>query len=142
MLKTLDINLLSDFKGQFFSNPVLSVCFSICFFSLAGIPPLIGFFSKQFVLYAAIQKGYYFISITAIIVSVISASYYLNIIKILHTIDTDNKSTVPSSTEYSNINSLHSFLISTLTISILFFIFKPSLLLNSTAILSLTLFNY
>jgi NADH-ubiquinone oxidoreductase chain 2 len=109
---------------------------------MAGIPPLIGFFSKQFVLYAAIQKGYYFISITAIIVSVISASYYLNIIKILHTIDTDTKSTVTSSTEYSNINSLHSFIISTLTISILFFIFKPSLLLNSTAILSLTLFNY
>jgi NADH-ubiquinone oxidoreductase chain 2 len=47
------------------------------------IPPLIGFFSKQFVLYSAIQNGNYFISIVAILVSVISASYYLRIIKVL-----------------------------------------------------------
>jgi NADH-ubiquinone oxidoreductase chain 2 len=46
---------------------------------------LIGFFSKQFVLYSALQSGYYFISLIAIIVSVISASYYLKIIKVLHT---------------------------------------------------------
>jgi hypothetical protein len=48
------------------------------------IPPLIGFFSKQFVLYSAVQSGYFFISIVAIIVSVISASYYLKIIRILY----------------------------------------------------------
>ena len=48
------------------------------------IPPLIGFFSKQFVLYSAVQNGYFFISIVAILVSVISASYYLKIIRVLH----------------------------------------------------------
>ena len=52
---------------------------------MAGVPPLIGFFSKQFVLYSALDQGYYFMSILAILVSVISASYYLKIIKILHT---------------------------------------------------------
>ena len=51
---------------------------------MAGIPPLIGFFSKQFVLYSAVQNGYFFISIIAILVSVISASYYLKIIRVLH----------------------------------------------------------
>jgi hypothetical protein len=45
---------------------------------------LIGFFSKQFVLYSAIQSGYFFISIVSIIFSVISASYYLKIIRLLH----------------------------------------------------------
>lgn len=45
---------------------------------------LIGFFSKQFVLYSAVLNGYYFISIVAILVSVISASYYLKIIRLLH----------------------------------------------------------
>jgi hypothetical protein len=45
---------------------------------------LIGFFSKQFVLYSAVQSGYFFISIVAILVSVISASYYLKIIRVLH----------------------------------------------------------
>jgi len=54
------------------------------------IPPLIGFFSKQFVLYSAIQSGYFFISIIAILVSVISASYYLKIIKVLHEMTVTN----------------------------------------------------
>src|SRR5258708_5810142 len=78
-----DINYISELKGQFFLNPVLSITLTICLFSMAGIPPLIGFFSKQFVLYSSIQNGYYFMSIIAIIVSIISASYYLKIIKIL-----------------------------------------------------------
>src|SRR6267142_2670461 len=80
-----DINYISELKGQFFLNPVLSISLTIFLFSMAGIPPLIGFFSKQFVLYSAIQNGYYFMSIIAIVVSIISASYYLKIIKILFT---------------------------------------------------------
>ena len=56
---------------------------------MAGIPPLMGFFAKQFVLYSAIQSGYYFMAIVGIIVSVISASYYLKIIKIIHSIEPD-----------------------------------------------------
>ena len=64
------------------TNPILSLCLAICLFSMAGIPPLIGFFSKQMVLYSAIQSVYYFMSIIAILVSVISASYYLKIINI------------------------------------------------------------
>jgi NADH:ubiquinone oxidoreductase subunit 5 (subunit L)/multisubunit Na+/H+ antiporter MnhA subunit len=79
-----DIKFISELKGQFFSNPLISLSLSICLFSMAGIPPLIGFFSKQFVLYSAVQSGYFFISIVAILVSVISASYYLKIIKVLH----------------------------------------------------------
>jgi len=44
-----------------------------------------GIFSKQFVLYSAIESGYYFMAILGILVSIISASYYLRIIRILHT---------------------------------------------------------
>lgn len=79
-----DIKYISELKGQFFLNPIISLSLSICLFSMAGIPPLIGFFSKQFVLYSAVQNGYFFISIIAILVSVISASYYLKIIRVLH----------------------------------------------------------
>jgi NADH:ubiquinone oxidoreductase subunit 2 (subunit N) len=39
-----DINYISELKGQFFLNPVLSISLTICLFSMAGIPPLIGFF--------------------------------------------------------------------------------------------------
>ena len=146
-----DINYISELKGQFFFNPVLSITLTICLFSMAGIPPLIGFFSKQFVLYSAIQNGYYFMSIIAIIVSVISASYYLKLIKILFT--EEGKPSEYSDKELKIINNLNSntkieisstnsFIISTLTLSILLFVLKPSILLNSTTILSLSLFNF
>jgi NADH:ubiquinone oxidoreductase subunit 2 (subunit N) len=153
-----DIRYISEFKGQFFSNPLLSLSLSLCLFSMAGIPPLIGFFSKQFVLYSAIQSGYNFIALVAIIVSVISASYYLKIIKVLHTetLETNNvieesnnnlllenkNETINNNTTDTLLTNFHSFLISSLTLSILFFILKPSLILNSTQLLSLSLFNF
>jgi len=146
-----DINYISELKGQFFLNPVLSITLTICLFSMAGIPPLIGFFSKQFILYSAIQNGYYFMSIIAIIVSIISASYYLKLIKILFT-EEENISKYSdkelklinnlNSNSKIEISSTNSFIISTLTLSILLFILKPSILLNSTTILSLSLFKF
>src|SRR5882757_8263711 len=139
-----DIRFISDLKGQFFLNPILSISLTICLFSMAGVPPLIGFFSKQFVLYSALQSGYYFMSIVAILVSVISASYYLKIIRVLHTEEniTTDKITNSNETNNSVLSNLHSFLISILTLSILLFVLKPSIILNSTQLLSLTLFNF
>ena len=147
-----DINFISEFKSQFFSNPLLSLSLSISLFSMAGIPPLIGFFSKQFVLYSAIQSGYYFMAIIAILVSVISASYYLKIIRLLHTEveETFKKDNNILNSKYlgfisalnseSSLTNLHSFLISSLTLSILLFVLKPSIILSSMRILSLSIF--
>jgi NADH-ubiquinone oxidoreductase chain 2 len=155
-----DIGLIVELKGQFFANPLLSLSLSICLFSMAGVPPLIGFFSKQFVLYSAIQSGYYFMAIVAIIASVISASYYLKIIRLLHSESDNNINTenlnindnkdknlfkdvdIENKTVSAVITNFHSFLISTLTLTILLFVLKPSLFLNSTQLLSLSLYNY
>ena len=161
-----DIIFISQLKGQFFSNPLLTLSLAICLFSMAGVPPLIGFFSKQFVLYSAIQNGYNFMAILCIIVSVISASYYLKIVRVLFTLSLSEPSS-DSATDLSGkkasseqtlageaqqaenqtkinafigINNYHSLLISILTLLILFFIFKPSILLNVTQLLSLSLF--
>nr|UEV87018.1 NADH dehydrogenase subunit 2 [Grifola frondosa] len=151
---SLDIKFISELKGQFFSNPLLSLSLTICLFSMAGIPPLIGFFSKQFVLYSAIQSGYYFMAILAIVVSVISASYYLKIIRVLHSeplikikVEESKKNIVLDSNLNSEcfnkkLTNFHSFIIATLTLFILLFIIKPSILLNSTQLLSLSLFNF
>ena len=156
-IENLDIRFITELKGQFMSNPLLSISLAICLFSMAGIPPLMGFFSKQMVLYSAIQSGYYFMAIIAIIVSVISASYYLKIVRLLFTKEEDleqlnnpyfplNKNT-PFIDMHENyyisyyITNFHSFLISTLTLIILLFMLKPSLLLNSTQLLSLSLFH-
>jgi len=77
------IQLLSQIKGYFLINHTLSISLAITIFSFAGIPPLVGFFAKQMVLSAALQNGFIFISLIAVITSVISAVYYLNIVKIM-----------------------------------------------------------
>ena len=142
-----DIRYISEFKGQFFLNPLISLSFSICLFSMAGIPPLIGFFSKQYVLYSAIKGGYNFIALIAILVSVISASYYLKIIKTFFINDesnnnVNNNTNINTNSDDEILSNFHSFLISTLTLAILFFIFKPTLILNTTQLLSMSLFIY
>ena len=137
-----DIKFILDLKGQFVSNPVLSLSLAVCLFSMAGIPPLIGFFGKQSILSSAIGSGYLFMAFVAIVVSVISASYYLKIIRELHsetipTLHLDEKNIHLK----LNLTNIHSFIIAMLTLSILFFVLKPSIILNSTVLLSLSLFN-
>lgn len=147
-----DIKYISSLKGQFFLNPLLILSLCICLFSMAGIPPLIGFFSKQFVLYSAIESGYYFMTFICILVSVVSASYYLKIIKVLLYPDkikeeiNNYKELEFNSFEFKEkgeilLTNFHSFVISTLTLFILLFILKPSLILNITQLISLSLFN-
>jgi len=75
------IQLISQLKGLFSINSFLSLSFAITIFSFVGIPPLIGFFAKQLVLSAALDNGYIFLTLVAILTSVISAVYYLNIVK-------------------------------------------------------------
>jgi NADH-ubiquinone oxidoreductase chain 2 len=75
------IQLTSQLKGYFYINPFLALSLAITIFSFAGIPPLVGFFGKQMVLSAALDNGLIFLSLIAILTSVIGAIYYLTIIK-------------------------------------------------------------
>jgi NADH-ubiquinone oxidoreductase chain 2 len=75
------IQLIDQLKGYYYINPFLSLSLAITLFSFAGIPPLLGFFGKQMILSAAIDNGYIFMSLVAILTSVISAVYYLVIIR-------------------------------------------------------------
>ena len=75
------IQLINQLKGYFYINPVLSLSLVITIFSFVGIPPLMGFFAKQMVLSAALDSGFIFLTLVAILTSVISAVYYLNVIK-------------------------------------------------------------
>ena len=118
------------------------------------IPPLLGFFAKQQVLYAATHTGYYFLSIVAILVSVISASYYLKIVKVIHFDGhalAERAERQPLSLAMPGqqpggalhgISNIHSYIIATFTLIILLFILNPALLLNSTQLLALSLFTY
>jgi NADH-ubiquinone oxidoreductase chain 2 len=75
------IQLVNQLKGYYYINSLLSLSLAITLFSFVGIPPLIGFFGKQMILSAAIENGYIFMSLVGILTSVISAVYYLTIIK-------------------------------------------------------------
>jgi NADH-ubiquinone oxidoreductase chain 2 len=75
------IQLVSQIKGYFHVNPFIAISLSITLFSFVGIPPVIGFFAKQMVLSAALDNGYVFMALIAILTSVVGAGYYLNLIK-------------------------------------------------------------
>lgn len=77
------IFLLSQLKGYFFINPMLAISLSLTLFSFVGVPPLVGFFGKQMILSTAIDNGYIFIVFIGILTSVISAIYYLVLVKII-----------------------------------------------------------
>ena len=214
--ETTDLNFINQLTGIFKNNSILTLSFVICLFSMAGIPPLLGFFAKQQILLAALSVGFVFLSIIAINTSVISAFYYLKLIQVstfsssnlfstLFTNEINNNSTINntlitnnfenntvkkdlnspflgisnnkgisippffnsnnslnrnlsqnlnnfniitldslinSDSIESNINlnpkftNIHSYLISILTLIILFFTLKPNLLLNLTNILT------
>ena len=82
-IKYSPIQLISQLKGYYNINPLIGISLSITLFSFAGIPPLVGFFGKQMILTAAINNGFIFTTLVAILTSVISAVYYLVIIKMI-----------------------------------------------------------
>lgn len=72
---------LDDYKGFYKTNPGLSWILAISLFSLAGVPPMAGFFAKYFLLFAGASNGSYVLLIIAAINVVISLFYYLRIVK-------------------------------------------------------------
>lgn len=72
---------ISDYDGLYRTNPKLSLVMMLALFSLAGIPPLAGFFGKFFLFTAAAKQGYYILVLIAILNTIISLYYYLLVIK-------------------------------------------------------------
>jgi len=66
------------------NNPVIALFLAILLFSMAGIPPMAGFFAKFYILLSVIKQELYYLAIIAVLTSVISAFYYLRIIKIMY----------------------------------------------------------
>ena len=75
---------IEDLSGLSKSHPYLSFSLLIILFSLAGIPPLAGFFAKFYIFLAVIEKSMYFLAIIGLLSTVIAAFYYLRIIKIIY----------------------------------------------------------
>lgn len=156
------IQLINQLKGYFYLNPALSLSLAITIFSFVGIPPLMGFFAKQMVLSAALDSGYIFLTLIAILTSVISAVYYLNIIKEIFFETPDSKLNpvlenknieliLLKGNTYINkikmtrsniiLSSTLSITISIITFILILFILIPEEVLNVTNVLSLILLN-
>jgi NADH-quinone oxidoreductase subunit N len=75
---------ISDFAGLSRTNPMLAFFFAMLLFSLAGIPPLAGFFAKWYVFVAAIKAGLFTLAVIGVLTSVVGAFYYLTIIKVMY----------------------------------------------------------
>ena len=75
---------IDDLSGLSKNHPVLSLSLLIILFSLAGIPPLAGFFAKFYIFKAVIEQSMYFLAIVGLLSTVIAAYYYLRIIKIMY----------------------------------------------------------
>ena len=153
------IQFISQLKGYFHVNSMLALSLTITLLSFAGIPPLIGFFAKQMIFSAALQEGFIFLTFIGILTSVISAVYYLFIVKTMF-FDLSSykyfdklqdiklsalvlqKKKVIKKIYYSKFvlsNSL-TITISILTLIILLFIFIPNELLYISNILTIIFF--
>ena len=75
---------IDDLSGLSKNHPLLSLSLLVILFSLAGIPPLAGFFAKFYVFKAVIEQSMYFLAIVGLLSTVIAAFYYLRIIKIIY----------------------------------------------------------
>ena len=75
---------ISDLAGISKTNPLIAIAFLIILFSLAGIPPLGGFFAKFYVFMSVIENGMYALAVIGLLTTVVSAFYYLRIIKIIY----------------------------------------------------------
>ena len=75
---------ISDLAGLARTHPTMAFFLAMLLFSLAGIPPLAGFFAKFYVFLAAIKAGLYTLAVIGVLSSVVGAYYYLNIVKIMY----------------------------------------------------------
>lgn len=161
------VQLISQIKGYFYVNPFISISLAVTLFSFIGVPPMIGFFAKQMVLSSALDNGYIFMALIAIITSVIGAGYYLNLIKEMFFLESNlkinpsiknleltgqihstNKNVnlkgenfIAFKPENITISSAFSSTISIITLLLALFIYMPEKWFNVVSILTLILFK-
>ena len=82
---------LDDLSGLSKNHPLLSLSLLIILFSLAGIPPLAGFFAKFYIFKSVIEQSMYFLAVVGLLSTVIAAFYYLRVIKIMYFDDETEK---------------------------------------------------
>lgn len=124
---------IKDLAGLSRTNPMLAAAMAIFMFSMAGIPPMAGFFGKLYVFLAAIQAHLYTVAVIGVLTSVVGAYYYLRIIKIMY-FDEPAEAFDPVGDD-----GMQAILIGTSLFTLLFFVI-PAPILNAAAAAAAALF--
>ena len=102
---------ISDYQGLSKHSPWFALIILVVMLSMAGVPPFIGFYSKLFILQQVIAEGYVILAIIAVVFAVISAYYYLQIIKTMYFDDADKEITVSAPLDMRVVLSINGILI-------------------------------
>jgi NADH-quinone oxidoreductase subunit N len=79
-----DVELIEDLSGLARTDPLLAFIMAMMMFSLAGIPPLAGFFAKYYVFLAAVDAGLFALAVIGVLLSAVACYYYLRIVKVMY----------------------------------------------------------
>ena len=102
---------IADFQGLSKSSPWLALIMLVVMLSMAGVPPFIGFYSKLFILQQVVAEGYVILAVLAVIFAVISAYYYLQIIKTMYFSDKDKSIVIYAPLDMKALLSINGILI-------------------------------
>lgn len=109
--KGFEADQISDFQGLSKHSPWFALIMLVVMLSMAGVPPFIGFYSKLFILQQVVAQGYVILAIAAVIFAVISAYYYLQIIKTMYFDDLDKEILVSAPLDMKVVLSINGILI-------------------------------
>lgn len=126
------VESISDLAGLSRTSPMMAFLFAMLLFSLAGIPPLAGFFAKFYVFVAAIEAGLYALAVIGVLASVVGAYYYLAIVKTMY-FDEPSKSFEPMPREQVLVLGVAGLF------NLLFFVY-PAPLLDAATVAAKSLF--
>ncbi len=118
---------ISDLAGLSKSKPLLAMVLTIFMFSMAGIPPLAGFFGKLYIFLAAVSAELYTLAVIGVLSSVVGAFYYLRIIKVMYFDEPADSFDRPISLPITIVLALSAFLM-------VFFILYPAPLLDAASV--------
>jgi NADH-quinone oxidoreductase subunit N len=96
----VEAETLEDFKGLNQRNPYYAAIMGLVMFSMAGVPPMVGFFAKLMVLKAVMEAGMMWLAITAVVFAVIGAFYYLRVIKYMYFDEPENETTITAPVDF------------------------------------------
>ncbi len=125
---------IDDLAGLSKTHPMMAVAMAIFMFSMAGVPPMAGFWGKFYVFMAAVDKGFITLAILGVLTSVVSAYYYLRIIKVMYFDE-------PKEALDRGVSGSLTFIMGVNALLIVVFTFIPSPLVSSAGAAAASLFG-